>query len=204
MALVVYKLGGSLLSLDDLAARLRLLLRERPEDRALIVVGGGSAADVVRGWSVTHALTESEAHWLAVRSLSLNRALVRHLLPESREVSSRAEALPKDDSHVPLLLDVEACLRMAEHEQRCPLPKCWNVTTDSIAAWIAHDWAAAELVLLKSVGLPSELAVSEAAARGLVDSHFPLVAPNLPRVCWCNLREAAPQILPWCGEPPVG
>lgn len=200
MALVVYKLGGSLLSLDDLAARLRCLLRERPNDRALIVVGGGSAADVVREWSVAHALTEVAAHWLAVRSLSLNRALVLSLLPEAREVTSHEEALSMSDSNAPLLLDVEACLSMAEHEQRCPLPKCWSVTTDSIAAWVARDWGAAELVLLKSVGLPSELAVSAAAVRGLVDPHFPLVAPDVPRVSWCNLREAAPQIVPWCGS----
>ncbi len=199
MALVVFKLGGSLLLLDDLAVRLRAVLDQRPDDQPLIVVGGGSATDVVREWSVTHTLSEVESHWLAVRSLSLNRALVHRLLPESREVSSREDVLQRIDSRTPLLLDVEDCLLAAERQQRCPLPKCWDVTTDSIAAWVAHDWAAAELVLLKSVGLPSELAVSEAAARGLVDSHFPLVAPNLPRVSWCNLREAAPQIRPWCG-----
>ena len=199
MALVVYKLGGSLLLLDDLAARLRVVLDQRPDDRTLIVVGGGPAADVVREWSVTHALNEVESHWLAVRSLSLNRALVHRLLPDWREVSSREDALQELDSHTPLLLDVEACLLAAECEQRCPLPQCWDVTSDSIAAWVAHDWAAEELVLLKSVGLPSELAVSEAAARGLVDPYFPLVASNLPRVSWCNLREAAPLIVTWCG-----
>ena len=204
MALVVYKLGGSLLSLDDLAARLRCLLRARPDDRALIVVGGGLAADVVRGWSDTHALTEVAAHWLAVRSLSLNRGLVQHLLPESREVSSRDEAFHTSDSRLLLLLDVEACLLAAEREQRCPLPKCWDVTADSIAAWVAHDWAAEELVLLKSVGLPNELTVNEAAARGLIDPYFPLVAPNLPRISWCNLREAAPQVMTWCGSQRVG
>ncbi len=199
MALVAYKLGGSLLLLSDLAARLRAVLDQRPDDQALIVVGGGSATDVVREWSVAHTLNEVESHWLAVRSLSLNRALVHRLLPESAEVSSRADALRQHDSRTPLLLDVEACLLAAEREQRCSLPKCWDVTSDSIAAWIAHDWAAEELVLLKSTGLPGEQTHGEAAGRGLVDPHFPLVAPGVPRVSWCNLREAAPQIRPWCG-----
>ena len=199
MALVVYKLGGSLLLLDDLAARLRVVLDQRPDDRTLIVVGGGPAADVVREWSVTHALTEVESHWLAVRSLSLNRALVHRLLPESAEVSSCADALRQHTSRAPLLLDVEACLLAAEREQRCPLPKRWDVTSDSIAAWIAHDWAAEELVLLKSTGLSGEQTLGEAAGRGLVDPHFPLVAPGVPRVSWCNLRDAALKIVIWCG-----
>ena len=199
MALVVYKLGGSLLLLDDLAARLRAVLNQRPDDQPLIIVGGGSAADVVREWSVTHALNEVESHWLAVRSLSLNRALVHRLLPESREVSSREDALREFDSRTPLLLDVEACLLAAERGQLCPLPKCWDVTSDSIAAWVAHDWAAEELVLLKSTGLPDEPSLGVAADRGLVDPYFSLVAPGVPRVSWCNLREAAPQIVTWYG-----
>ena len=199
MALVVYKLGGSLLLLDDLAARLRAVLNQRPDDQLLIVVGGGSAADVVREWSVVHSLNEVEAHWLALRSLSLNRALVHRLLPELREVSSREDALRELDSRTPLLLDVEACLLAAERGQLCPLPKCWGVTSDSIAAWVAQDWAADELVLLKSTGLPDEPSLGVVAGRGLVDPHFPLVAPGVPRVSWCNLREAAPQIVTWCG-----
>ncbi len=216
MALVVYKLGGSLLSCGDLAARLRAVLQQRPDTHSLIVVGGGSAADVVRAWSVTHTLTEVAAHWLAVRSLSLNRGLLRQLLPESREVSSRVEVQPSE-VHVPLLLDVEACLLAAETDHRCSLPKCWDVTTDSIAAWVAHDWAANELVLLKSTALPGEQPLDDgslnhgplhhgplhkpsleaAAGRGFVDPHFPLVARPVPCVSWCNLREDVPRIVPW-------
>ena len=59
MGLVVYKLGGSLLSCVDLATRLRAVLEQRPDDRSLIVVGGGAAADVVRDWSRIHGLSEA-------------------------------------------------------------------------------------------------------------------------------------------------
>ena len=211
MTFVVYKLGGSLLSCCDLAVRLKAVLQQRPGSYPLIIVGGGSAANVVRAWSVTHTLTEVAAHWLAVRSLSLNRGLLRHLLPESHEVSSRDE-FQRSEVHVPLLLDVEACLLAAETNHRCSLPKCWDMTTDSIAAWVAHDWGADELVLLKSTALPVEQPLGDgslddrppqkqslaaAAGRGFVDPHFPLVAWHVPRVSWCNLRENNSQIIPW-------
>ena len=196
MGLVVYKLGGSLLSCVDLAARLRAVLEQRPDDRSLIVVGGGAAADVVRNWSRLHALTEDAAHWLALRSLSLNRALVRHLLPESREVSSReaAESLWSEENR-PLLLDVEACLREAESRDRSPLPHCWDVTSDSIAAWIAARWDADELVLLKSTSLPADLTLDEATRLELVDPFFRHLANETPRVSWCNLRDATASIV---------
>jgi 5-(aminomethyl)-3-furanmethanol phosphate kinase len=198
MGLVVYKLGGSLLSCVDLAARLRAVIQQRSDERTLIVVGGGAAADVVRDWSGTHALTEDAAHWLALRSLSLNRALLRHLLPESLEVSSRdaAESLWSEERRL-LLLDVEACLRAAAGRDRSPLPHCWEVTSDSIAAWIAARWDADELVLLKSTSLPADLTLDDATRLGLVDPFFRHLADETPRVSWCNLRDPAASVVSW-------
>jgi len=202
MALVVYKLGGSLLSCDDLAARLRAVLQLRHECRSLIVVGGGAAADVVRDWSRLHSLPDDASHWLAVRSLSLNRELVRHLLPESREVSSLtvAESI-WSDGNPPLLLDVESCLRDAETQDRSRLPHCWDVTSDSIAAWVAARWYADELVLLKSASLPSEMTLDEATRLELVDQFFPRLAHETPRISWCNLRESSAQVVSWLVRP---
>ena len=198
--LVVYKLGGSLLSCVDLAARLRAVLEQRLDDRSLIVVGGGAAADVVRDWSHIHALPEDAAHWLALRSLSLNRALILNLLPESREVSSReaAESLWSKGNR-PLLLDVEACLRDTESRDRTPLPHCWDVTTDSIAAGIAARWNADELVLLKSTSLPAELTLDDATRLELVDPFFRHLADEMPRVSWCNLRDETANVVSWLG-----
>lgn len=202
MGLVVYKLGGSLLSCVDLAARLRAVFEQRPDDRSLIVVGGGAAADVVRDWSCIHALSEETAHWLALRSLSLNRALVRNLLPESREVSSReaAESLWSEENR-PLLLDVEACLREAESLDQSLLPHGWDVTSDSIAAWIATRWEANELVLLKSTSLPANLTLDEASRLELVDLFFRHLANETPRVSWCNLRDETACVVTWLDPP---
>ncbi len=200
MGLVVYKLGGSLLSCVDLAARLRAVFQQRPDDRSLIVVGGGAAADVVRDWSRIHSLSEEAAHWLALRSLSLNRALVRNLLPESREVSTRAAAESLWSEGIrPLLLDAEACLRGAESRDRSPLPHCWDVTSDSIAAWTAARWDADELILLKSTSLPANLTLDEATRLELIDPYFRQLANEMPRVSWCNLREEAASVVEWLG-----
>ncbi|MGH7649286.1 MAG: hypothetical protein ACREND_14305, partial [Gemmatimonadaceae bacterium] len=52
---------------------------------------------------------------------------------------------------------------------RDPLPHSWDVTSDSIAAWVAGELHARRLVLVKP-------AVAEQAA--LVDAYFQRALPN--------------------------
>ena len=77
---VVFKLGGSLLTLPDLPSRLRSVVGHRANKNCLVVVGGGTSADLVREWSHVFKLDEETAHWLAISSLDLNRQLLESLL----------------------------------------------------------------------------------------------------------------------------
>lgn len=198
MRLVVLKLGGSLLLRPDLPVRLRRVLSDLAGSRILMVVGGGTAADVVRDWSQTHQLAEEPAHWLAVNSLCLTRMLIQRLMPEMREVSTPdAGTRCWRDSSVPLLLNIEAFLRHVEPTDPSPLPHTWDVTSDSIASWAASRWAADELLLLKSTDLDRRLTTNEACRAGLVDNHFPHVAPQVPLITWCNLASDEPQRTRW-------
>jgi aspartokinase-like uncharacterized kinase len=198
MDLVVYKLGGSLLSWNDLADHLNAVLELRGNGRSLIIVGGGAVTDIVRHWSDVYLLPQETAHWIAVQSLAINRALVRHLLIDSREVASRQSAEAEWKIRPgPLLLDVELYLREAEKNDHNPLPHHWNATSDSIAAWVASRWMADELVLLKSTDAPTTIDVEEAAHLGLIDPLFPELAAGLPQVHWCNLRSQPPIISAW-------
>ena len=203
MRLVVLKLGGSLLACPALPDHLRRIISELAPSRILIIVGGGAAADAVREWSRRHRLSEESADRIALRSMSLTRALVMELLPEWGEVSSRDAAIRRwADSPLPLLLDVESHLRQTESTDRDPLPHTWNVTSDSIAAWVAARWSADELVLLKSTDLKPDVTLDQAQRDELVDIHFPQIATQVPRVSWCNLLDSAPRIQPWlrCGD----
>jgi len=198
MGLVVVKLGGSLLQCEELRRQLRTLLAQRDADRLLLVVGGGSAADVVRDWSNLYGLSESMAHAVALRSLALTRSLMMHLLPEFQEVASLDDAACHwAHNRTPLLLDVERYLQRAELEDRNSLPHHWDVTSDSIAAWVASRWHADELILLKSTALDSGMDLALASRREFVDAYFPEVAVDLPRVNWCNLLEHPPRIRNW-------
>jgi dihydroneopterin aldolase len=86
-----------------------------------------------------------------------------------------------------VLADSLAALRQAVHDSKVPIwsptrmtldavdiPASWDVTSDSLAAWLAGQLGARRLVLMKQVDLPRDPAgVDDLAARGIVDKAFP-------------------------------
>ncbi len=196
MSTTVYKLGGSLLTLPDLATRLRKLFAGSSDTRPLLVVGGGSAADLVRDWDEVHQLGDERAHWLALEAMSFNEALLSELLKESCRVVDHRQAVDAwESARVPILRAAEF-LRREETQHGPSLPHNWNVTSDSVAAWVAERFAADELVLLKSVTAPVE---SESPTPGVqsldVDAYFHHLAAALPRLGWINLRAERPTLV---------
>lgn len=195
--LVVFKLGGSLLERPGLAALLRAILAQRENSGALLVVGGGRTADLVRDWDRNHTLGDEVAHWLALDAMRLNEQLVQILLPEARPVRSAQQVAAALADRAPALLCADCFVRWGESAGYPSLPRSWKTTSDSIAAWTAELLTASELVLIKSVSLPASLSPDEAAAEQLVDPVFPAIAKRLPRISWVNGRADSPRIEPW-------
>ncbi len=87
----VVKLGGSLLELDDLAARLETWFASQPPAANVLVVGGGRFVDLLREWDARRPVAAEAIHWLAVRAMGLTAALVGEMLPhaQARQRSTR-------------------------------------------------------------------------------------------------------------------
>lgn len=126
---LVVKMGGSLF---DRTPSLIEVIREvgRP---VLIVPGGGKFTDLVRRLAVS----DTAGHWMAIAGMEqFGWYIASHGVPATPVL-----ALPEE---VTVLLPYCA-LREAD-----PLPHSWSITSDTIAAWIAHELSA-DLLLLKSV-----------------------------------------------------
>lgn len=126
---LVVKVGGSLF---DRTASLIDIFQEigRP---VLIVPGGGKFADLVRRLNVS----DNAVHWMAIAGMEqFGWYIASHGVPATSEI-----ALPEE---VTVLLPYCA-LRRAD-----PLPHSWDVTSDTIAAWVARELSL-DLLLLKSV-----------------------------------------------------
>ncbi len=185
----VLKLGGSLLSLDDWRERFRKWLSVQTPARNVLVVGGGKLADAVRDLDRDSKLGEFESHWMCIAAMAINASRVAEAL--DAQVSSIRELLESSDPSHLTVLDPWRFLRDEEHQFVAdPLPVGWHVTSDSIAARVAHAIRADELVLLKS-RLPAIDDVNELAKSGYVDAYFPDAAHSLPRIVCVDLRSDA-------------
>ena len=196
------KVGGSLLDWSELPRRLLQFLEKRradePKFRPVLFCGGGPFAESVRRLDRTHRLGDFAAHRLAIQAMDLASTVLLCLLPGALGID-RAEALegemaPED---VPLLMP-SMILDEIESRQASPLPPSWDVTSDSLAAWIASQLSARSLVLLKSASLPAGATRDLAARLKIVDPFFPLISSAVANVEYLNLRDtsAKAQIVP--------
>jgi hypothetical protein len=128
----VVKLGGSLLRY---AREILPVLREH---EVLIVPGGGVFADAVRKVYMEHSLDESAAHFMAIAAMDA----YGEFLSSVSGIPAR-QAL---EGSLPAVLLPYRLMR-----ERDPLPHSWQVTSDSIACYIAALLGEKHLVILTDV-----------------------------------------------------
>jgi aspartokinase-like uncharacterized kinase len=123
------KLGGSLHHrVPDIVPF--LFKSERP---LLVVPGGGRFADAVR---IEH-VADDASHWMAIAAMEQYGWYIASHGMRTTDLLSIPE---KTTMFLPY-----TCMR-----QRDPLPHSWDITSDSIAAWVAAELGI-ELLVLKSV-----------------------------------------------------
>jgi aspartokinase-like uncharacterized kinase len=194
----VIKLGGSLLDMPDLPARLTVVMNSCVCGRALLVVGGAEAADIVRKFDAMFGLEESTSHWLAVRAMQLNAHLIQHVLKLGPLVAERNECEKAWQSSPLAIVDPFAWLER-EERRGITVPHRWAFTSESIAAHLAVQLKATRLTLLKSTlptllardGLENVDALQDATEQGIVDGDFAATSNGLATIDIINLRHAS-------------
>ncbi len=176
--LVVVKLGGSLGRIPGALAETGKALGEAALRRPLVVVpGGGALADAVRALDRELSLPATTAHWMAILAMDqyahviaahTEGAVIAHDVAEIR--SALAER------RIPVLAPYR-WMHAAD-----ALPHRWEVTSDSIAAFVAGALDADLLVLLKPV---------RGSVEAMVDPWFSEALPVGLRVCVVGAEEVA-------------
>jgi len=167
MAAIV-KLGGSLATAGTLRTWLDIILTQGG-GRSIIVPGGGAFADGVRAAQQRLRFSDRTAHRMALLAMEQYALLLQELAPRLRPCADEAQiAAALATSTVALWLP------SAMVEADPAISESWDVTSDSLAAWLAHRLGATRLVLVKSAPAPEPgLSPTRLAALGLVDAAFP-------------------------------
>ncbi|MCA8998194.1 MAG: hypothetical protein KDA80_14445 [Planctomycetaceae bacterium] len=189
---MVIKLGGSLLDLPDVHDRLDRVIKQEKINAPLIVVGGGGLVDEIRRLDEIHDWPESLSHELALRAMSVTAHLFADSDSRFQLVHSIATANRSLGRRRYPVLDCSGAKWLST------LPCSWDITSDSIAAYVTRKIAASRLLLMKSTELMNgSVSLIQAASCGLVDPFFPAIASELPRIDWCNLRRDSPHSIQW-------
>lgn len=179
----VVKVGGSLLTWSQLPQQLDGWLKSESPMTSVLIAGGGPWAELLRQTASRFDLAEAAAHDMCIQAMSVTASLLADLLSCPCATSLAELSRIADCDRV--VLDVHNWLA---GERSRDLPKSWDVTSDSIAARLASELNAVELVLLKSRSAPGR-ELSSLADAGYVDRYFSNAAANLSRIRYVNLRE---------------
>lgn len=136
---------------------------------AVVVPGGGPFADAVRMAQSRMGFDDRAAHEMAVLAMDQYGCALAHLgLPMRRAESATAIRSVLRAGGVPIWSPAHM-LRGAKG-----IPWSWDVTSDSLAAWLAGKLGAKRVLLVKHADVPAgPLRARELVAGGMLDPAFP-------------------------------
>jgi 5-(aminomethyl)-3-furanmethanol phosphate kinase len=194
MSPLVAKVGGSLWR-SPLLSRWIAALAAWPGP-SCIVPGGGPFADAVRAAQGPMRFSERAAHEMALIAMEQYGIALCDLFGGlALAATPREAAALRAQGRTPVWRPRAMALEAA-------LPACWDVTSDSLAAWYARESGAPRLLLIKSAD-----AAGASEAESLVDPCFSEYARGLsvfllgPK----NVEEAEAHLplgnIPWRSAP---
>lgn len=171
----VVKIGGSLLSKAGLGDSLNQWLVENNDMQNILVVGGGELADVIRRLDASLKLSSMLSHRLALQTMSINASAIAECIPNCLQTDDLETVQKTSKSNI--IFDSHHWINLC-HD----VPATWDFTSDSVAAKLAAELSAEELVLIKS-------RLGNLDEPGFVDACFANESRSLTTVRVCTLSE---------------
>jgi 5-(aminomethyl)-3-furanmethanol phosphate kinase len=176
-SVTIVKLGGSLAHTPQFAAWLEALTAWGGP--LILVPGGGAFAECVRAAQGAMGFSDMAAHRMALMAMGqFGIALAAYsnafTLAASRDELDSALSV----GEIPVWLPEKMVLGASD------VPECWEVTSDSLAAWLAWTYGARRLLLIKASDLAAPGSVRDLAADKIVDPLFPRFAAQSHAEVW--------------------
>jgi len=162
----VIKLGGSLLGAPELLRWLELLVKFG-DGKVVIVPGGGLFANSVREAQQISNASDEVAHQLALLAMDQFGILLASMNPGLVTASSELELAERGWQHRGIVW-LPSKMVLADTS----IPQNWQVTSDSLSAWLANKLGAEQLILVKSKSLITFQKEAPSKLQHLVDDEL--------------------------------
>jgi len=163
--MIVIKLGGSLMAANTLLDCLNRIEQQYQGQAVVIVAGGGAFAEQVRIAQQIWQFDDYTAHAMALLAMQQTAWLVKGLKADFELVHSVhtiQQRPPKMMIWLPNLNELN----------HAGVPATWDISSDSLAAWLANTLLADELIVLKSAVIDATLSLQQLSEQGVIDKAF--------------------------------
>jgi aspartokinase-like uncharacterized kinase len=170
---IVVKLGGSLEQSGTLLDCLQQMEQHYQNDSVVIVPGGGVFADQVRMAQLRWQFDDRTAHVMALLAMQQMALLINGLKSQFTIAETVADIQAQSGQAQTLIWSPNI------HElDVAGITASWDITSDSLAAWLAGAVSASDLILVKSAVIEPDQNLAELAARGTIDNAFCAAVQN--------------------------
>lgn len=163
-----------------------MLLANR-NSKVIVVAGGGKFADAVRHSQKRLGFDDACAHKMALLAMEQYAHSLAALTPELH-LADNIKSIHRTLANNKIVLWLPYKMLMSNDD----IPASWDVTSDSLAAWLAIQMQIRSLLLVKSIPLPANyLNLGDLADRGLVDPFLlSLIEDAALEISWLQKDES--------------
>jgi aspartokinase-like uncharacterized kinase len=160
----VIKFGGSLCHPDTIHAAIAWLEQQAQSHSVVVVCGGGAYADLVRTEQQRLGFDDVIAHRQALLAMEQTAFILQGTWQQRT-----GRAMPISDSGTSMTLWSPRRLLLDQNV----VPASWDITSDSLAVWLAKEIGASLLSLMKSLDISFDQGSPvDWHSKGWVDAAF--------------------------------
>ena len=165
--MIIVKLGGSLSQSDTLVKCLNRVEQNYPDRAVVIVPGGGAFADQVRLAQHRWQFDDKTAHRMAILAMQ-QMALLFNGIKSNFTIANSLLDIQKQLHKQKIVIWSPNIVEL----DKAAIQASWDITSDSLAAWLAKALSARELILVKSANIDASLSLPQLAKQDIVDKGF--------------------------------
>lgn len=156
----------------DALTRCLNTIEQKLKTEVVIVPGGGVFADQVRKVQQQWQFDDEVAHQMALLAMQQTALLFKSIKPRFLMVKN----ISAMDNYSPIAI----WLPDIQELNLSAVKANWDITSDTLAAWVANQLTTDELILVKSARVPINNTIQQMQQQGLVDKAFCQYIKNAP------------------------
>ncbi|MHA1256774.1 MAG: amino acid kinase family protein, partial [Promethearchaeota archaeon] len=145
---IIVKIGGKILenkeNLESTIAQFKHICENDIVQKIIIIPGGGTYANFVRKIDEKISIGDELSHWMAIFAMNCNGIELSQKYNDIKYFDNLGE-LKKSNGRIVIFLPYDFI------NQRDELLHSWDVTSDSITVYIAHQLGLKECFLIKDI-----------------------------------------------------